>query len=62
MLLRQPFFFCFSDTDFKAGYRRKLLRVAMTSRLICYIVQGTDTFRHGDGVEDALYVDISRRF
>ena len=51
----------FSNTDFKAGYRRKSLRVAMTSRLICFLVQGMDTFRHGDGVEDALYLDISWR-
>lgn len=60
MLLRQP---CsVSDADFKAGYRRKSLRVAMTSKFSYFFVQGTDTFRHGDGVEDALYLDISGRF
>lgn len=56
MFLRQP---CsVPDTDFMAGYRRKSLRVVMTSRLICHFVQGTGTFGHGDGVEDAYYLDI----
>lgn len=43
-----------AGTDFREGYRKKLLIVAMTSRLICYFVHiVTDTFGHGDGVEDA---------
>ena len=33
----------------------------MTSRLVCYTVMGTDSVRHGDGVEKALYLQISRR-
>lgn len=43
-----------TDTDFRAGQRKTSLILAMTSRLVCYFVYGTDSFRHGDGVRGRM--------